>query len=139
MLQDLAIHRTEIHGKLVAIMRERLMASLKAMPGIAATWSGGPPGARQPSNFAQTNAKQLRILSQAWGPLCFVFQPYNSALVCAKQLHNLNQAWVASLCQAPLLCNCCCCCAPGLLCMPPAVAFSICSEHYMLFDCLLES
>ena len=48
----------------MAIMRERLMANLKAMPSIAAAWGGGAPGPKQPSNFAQTNAKQLRILSQ---------------------------------------------------------------------------
>jgi hypothetical protein len=53
-----------VHGKLVAIMRERLMANIKQLQGIAATWGAGAPGPKQPSAFAQTNAKQLRILSQ---------------------------------------------------------------------------
>ncbi|BDA47885.1 probable vacuolar protein sorting-associated protein 54 [Coccomyxa sp. Obi] len=69
VLQDLRIHRTEIHSKLVAIMRERLMANLKQLPSIAASWGQGAPGPKQPSQFAQTNAKQLRILSQVLSPL----------------------------------------------------------------------
>ena len=64
-LQDLRIHRNEIHSKLVAIMRERLTANLKQLPGTAAAWGTGAPGRKQPSAFAQTNAKQLRILCQA--------------------------------------------------------------------------
>ena len=63
-MQDLKIHRNEIHGKLVAIMRERLTANLKQLPSIAASWGTGAPGLKQPSAFAQTNAKQLRILCQ---------------------------------------------------------------------------
>jgi hypothetical protein len=63
-VQDLQIHRSEIHSKLVSIMRERLAANLKQLPALAAKWGGGPPGPRAPSAFAQTNAKQLRILSQ---------------------------------------------------------------------------
>lgn len=64
-LQDLKIHRNEIHSKLVAIMRERLTVNLKQLPAIAGTWGTGAPGRKQPSAFAQTNAKQLRILLQA--------------------------------------------------------------------------
>ena len=67
MLQDLSMHKEEIHSKLVAIMRERLATNLKQLPVIATTWAGSPaaPGLPPPpSNFAQTNAKQLRILSQ---------------------------------------------------------------------------
>ena len=64
-LQDLRIHRNEIHSKLVAIMRERLTTNLKQLPGTAAAWGTGAPGRKQPSAFAQTNAKQLRILCQA--------------------------------------------------------------------------
>ena len=64
LLQDLKIHRNEIHSKLVAIMRERLSVNLKQLPSIAATWGNGAPGRKQPSAFAQSNAKQLRILSQ---------------------------------------------------------------------------
>jgi len=63
-VQDLKIHRNEIHSKLVAIMRERLRVNLKQLPSIAATWGTGAPGRKQPSAFAQTNAKQLRILCQ---------------------------------------------------------------------------
>ncbi len=61
------MHKEEIHSKLVAIMRERLATNLKQLPLIATTWApNSPPDAQQmpPSNFAQTNAKQLRILSQ---------------------------------------------------------------------------
>ncbi|KAK9830219.1 hypothetical protein WJX72_010418 [[Myrmecia] bisecta] len=68
VLQDLTIHRGEIHSKLVAIMRERLSANVKQLPAIADRW-GGAPGPREPSQFAQTNAKQLRILSQVLTPL----------------------------------------------------------------------
>lgn len=64
LLQDLKIHKNEIHSKLVAIMRERLTVNLKQLPSIAATWGSGAPGRKQPSAFAQSNAKQLRILSQ---------------------------------------------------------------------------
>lgn len=46
-------------------MRERLTANLKQLPGTAAAWGTGAPGRKQPSAFAQTNAKQLRILCQA--------------------------------------------------------------------------
>jgi vacuolar protein sorting-associated protein 54 len=67
-LQDFTIHRSEIHGKLVAIMRERLMANIKQLPSVAAAWGNGAPGPKQPSAFAQTNAKQLRILSQVAFP-----------------------------------------------------------------------
>ena len=70
LMQDLSMHKEEIHSKLVAIMRERLATNLKQLPLIATTWSpNSPPNAQQvpPSNFAQTNAKQLRILSQVGG------------------------------------------------------------------------
>lgn len=67
MVQDLSMHKEEIHSKLVAIMRERLATNVKQLPSIATTWApNSPPNAQQmpPSNFAQANAKQLRILSQ---------------------------------------------------------------------------
>lgn len=69
LLQDLSMHKEEIHSKLVAIMRERLATNLKQLPLIATSWAGSPPPPSlpsTPSNFAQTNAKQLRILSQVW-------------------------------------------------------------------------
>ncbi|DBA81853.1 hypothetical protein WJX77_011322 [Trebouxia sp. C0004] len=72
LLQDLSMHKEEIHSKLVAIMRERLATNLKQLPLIATTWApNSPPDAQQmpPSNFAQTNAKQLRILSQVLSPI----------------------------------------------------------------------
>eukprot|EP00884_Botryococcus_braunii_P007920 jgi/Botrbrau1/17129/Bobra.0157s0028.2 len=69
--QDLRIHRTEIHHKLVGIMRERLAANLRQLPSLSASWgtglsSSGPPG---PSSFATTIAKQIRILSQVLSPI----------------------------------------------------------------------
>ncbi len=65
--QDLAIHRGEIHGKLVAIMRERLAAALAQLPAAAAGWAAAPRAgaAPQPSPLAAGSAKQLRILTQA--------------------------------------------------------------------------
>ncbi len=84
-MQDLRIHRTEIHSKLVAIMRERLMANLKQLPSIAASWGQGAPGPKQPSQFAQTNAKQLRILSQVCiEPLALVLSS------CLTALHSVS-------------------------------------------------
>ena len=65
------MHKEEIHSKLVAIMRERLATNLKQLPLIATSWAGSPPAPNShipPSNFAQTNAKQLRILSQVFRP-----------------------------------------------------------------------
>ena len=53
----------EIHGKLIGLMRERLMASLKQLPGLADRWAGGPNAGVPPSPFAQNLAKQLRVLS----------------------------------------------------------------------------
>ena len=55
------VHRAEVHTKLVGIMRERLIASLKQLPALAATWSlsGDSP---QPSPFSQNLIKQLRTL-----------------------------------------------------------------------------
>ena len=64
------MHRTEIHSKLVAIMRERLATNLKQLPAVADTWGLQPQGQQElagpppPSHFALTNSKQLRILSQ---------------------------------------------------------------------------
>ncbi|KAA6426324.1 MAG: VPS54 isoform 2 [Trebouxia sp. A1-2] len=72
LLQDLSMHKEEIHSKLVAIMRERLATNVKQLPSIATTWApNSPPNAQQmpPSNFAQANAKQLRILSQVLSPI----------------------------------------------------------------------
>lgn len=66
-VQDLGMHKEEIHSKLVAIMRERLSTNLKQLPLVATTWTASPPAQGSPpppSPFAQTNAKQLRILSQ---------------------------------------------------------------------------
>ena len=64
-LQDLIVHRGEVHNKLVGIMRERLIASLKQLPALVATWNlcGDSP---QPSPFSQNLIKQLRTLSVVW-------------------------------------------------------------------------
>ncbi|KAK9833584.1 hypothetical protein WJX81_008635 [Elliptochloris bilobata] len=69
--QDLAIHRGEIHGKLVAIMRERLAHALEALPAAAAAWAAAPPprGPPPPFPLAAASAKQLRILGQVLMPL----------------------------------------------------------------------
>ena len=65
-VQDLAIHRSEIHGKLVAIMRERLAHALEGLPAAAAAWAAAPElrGLPAPSALAAASAKQLRILGQ---------------------------------------------------------------------------
>eukprot|EP00891_Asterochloris_glomerata_P002136 jgi/Astpho2/2136/Aster-x1055 len=75
VLQDLTVHRTEIHSKLVAIMRERLATNLKQLPAVADMWGHQPQGEQElagppaPSHFALTSSKQLRILSQVLTPL----------------------------------------------------------------------
>ncbi len=87
-MQDLSMHKEEIHSKLVAIIRERLATNLKQLPLIAATWApNSPPDAQQmpPSNFAQTNAKQLRILSQV-KHISFIHVSYQVPLL-HRELH----------------------------------------------------
>lgn len=71
------MHRSEVHSKLVGIMRERLNASLKQLRACADQWAGDAPplcGAPlpPPSAFAAGNAKQLRILSQVRSRHCAV-------------------------------------------------------------------
>ena len=56
------MHRGEIHNKLVGIMRERLIASLKQLPGLALQWEAGGP-ATEPSAFSQGLVKQLKTLT----------------------------------------------------------------------------
>ena len=59
------MHREEVHSKLVGIMRERLISSLKQLPALAGRWGAattGPP--QQPSSFSLNLVKQLRTLSQ---------------------------------------------------------------------------
>lgn len=83
------MHKEEIHSKLVAIMRERLATNLKQLPLIATTWAGSPPSPSlpsTPSNFAQTNAKQLRILSQVWCLLPMGTDTLHSCLVLSSML-----------------------------------------------------
>lgn len=68
-LQDLKIHHSEILGKFVAIMRERLTASLRQLPAAASQWRYSAESAQgqqqyTPSPFAASLTKQLRILSQ---------------------------------------------------------------------------
>ncbi len=79
------MHKEEIHSKLVAIMRERLATNLKQLPLIATTWTAAsPPNAQKvpPSNFAQTNAKQLRILSQVSPHCCIHLKSVFGRLLC---------------------------------------------------------
>ena len=64
-LQDLTLHRGEVHSKLVGIMRERLISSLKQLPALAGRWGAAPTGnPQQPSSFSLNLVKQLRTLSQ---------------------------------------------------------------------------
>ena len=96
------MHCTEIHSKLVAIMRERLATNLKQLPAVADTWGlhpqseqelAGPP---PPSHFALTNSKQLRILSQVGCSVMLLFGLDGKQLLCCSphhlsQLHFLRQ------------------------------------------------
>ena len=61
------MHHSEILGKFVAIMRERLGVSLRQLPAAASEWHqdvSPVTGSPAPSPFATTLTKQLRILSQ---------------------------------------------------------------------------
>jgi len=72
LLSDLTVHRDEIHAKLVAIMRERLLAGTRALPLSAEKWGAGAAApARRPraTTFAEGTAKQLRVLSGVLVPL----------------------------------------------------------------------
>lgn len=67
-MQDLTVYRSEVHSKLVGIMRDRLNQSLQQLPAAADGWAAAPPpppGAPLPpaSKFADGNARQLQILS----------------------------------------------------------------------------
>ena len=53
--QDYRVHRDEIHSKLVAIMRERLLTHLKALPAVAEAYNRGA-GAQQPAAAAAAAA-----------------------------------------------------------------------------------
>ena len=87
-LQDLAVHQAEIHSKLVSIMRERLLASLKQLPAAAALWARQLPSEDlDPSAFSQNTAKQLRILAQAPSS----FPPGKWQVCCAAQALELAQ------------------------------------------------
>ena len=85
-VQDLKVHHNELLSKFVGIMRERLTASLRQLPGLAGQWQYSKPGT-QPSAFASTLTKQLRILLQVCRFLrqlmsgsCECAQPYQVAL-----------------------------------------------------------
>lgn len=102
VLQDLSMHKEEIHSKLVAIMRERLATNLKQLPSIANTWApNSPPNAQQvpPSNFAQANAKQLRILSQV---CCLLLHLHPPTSVAALKLHVAHELHT---CRLQLFCS----------------------------------
>eukprot|EP00850_Spirogloea_muscicola_P016997 SM000142S00511 [mRNA] locus=s142:81828:87360:+ [translate_table: standard] len=61
--QDYRVHRDEIHSKLVAIMKERLVVHLRTLPGTAEAWakdaaaSEDRPGDEQASQFARALTK----------------------------------------------------------------------------------
>lgn len=90
LLQDLTVHRTEIHSKLVAIMRERLATNLKQLPAVADMWGHQPQGEQElagppaPSHFALTNSKQLRILSQVGCTVMVLYGLDGKQLICLQ-------------------------------------------------------
>ncbi len=57
VFQDYKVHRDEIHSKLVAIMKERLLVHLKTLPQVAETWNRPDDGDNQPSQYARTLTK----------------------------------------------------------------------------------
>ena len=75
LLQDLTLHRDEIYSKLVAIMRERLLAGARQLPQAAEKWGAGAAAAGggtkrpRPTAFAEGTAKQLRVLRSVLVPL----------------------------------------------------------------------
>ena len=71
LLADLTVHRDEIYTKLVAIMRERLLAGARQLPQSASKWGEAAEGKqpRKPTAFAESTAKQLRVLRGVLMPL----------------------------------------------------------------------
>ncbi|KAK9791149.1 hypothetical protein WJX73_003285 [Symbiochloris irregularis] len=109
-LKDLKIHHAEILGKFVAIMRERLTASLRQLPAAASQWRYNDESAQgqqyTPSPFAASLTKQLRILSQVLSTMLHpreletvfgdVTKLYSRAVCDAfTQLPSQGQAWEA--------------------------------------------
>lgn len=62
--RDLASHHTQIVGKLVGIMEDRMLSNLRVLPTIAASWKDDDQEA-QPSQFARTVCKQVELLKGA--------------------------------------------------------------------------
>ncbi|CAI5520762.1 unnamed protein product [Closterium sp. Naga37s-1] len=69
--QDYRVHRDEIHSKLVAIMRERLLVHLRSLPAVADTYCrpDDSPADQQPSNFARALTKEVGVLHRILSPL----------------------------------------------------------------------
>jgi vacuolar protein sorting-associated protein 54 len=67
--QDYKVHRDEIHSKLVAIMKERLLVHLKTLPQVAETWNRPDDGDNQPSQYARTLTKEVGLLHKVLSPL----------------------------------------------------------------------
>ncbi|GJP53051.1 hypothetical protein CLOM_g12189 [Closterium sp. NIES-68] len=69
--QDYRVHRDEIHSKLVAIMRERLLVHLRSLPGVADGYCrpDDSPAEQQPSNFARALTKEVGVLHRILSPL----------------------------------------------------------------------
>ncbi|CAI7742304.1 unnamed protein product, partial [Closterium sp. NIES-53] len=69
--QDYRVHRDEIHSKLVAIMRERLLVHLRSLPAVADTYCrlDDSPAEQQPSNFARALTKEVGVLHRILSPL----------------------------------------------------------------------
>ena len=120
------MHSEEIRGKLVAIMRERLAASLRQLPSLAARWPEGPvqPGQMlQASPFVHSLGKQLRTLAQVRTRLprmhhmyghnsssCFPWLPAGPRGPCSQVKHSRrlrsSNRW-ASSCKRWQRCVCC--------------------------------
>ncbi|CAI7903052.1 unnamed protein product, partial [Closterium sp. NIES-54] len=98
--QDYRVHRDEIHSKLVAIMRERLLVHLRSLPAVADTYCrlDDSPAEQQPSNFARALTKEVGVLHRILSPLLleadlrsiFSCVPYCTVLYCAVLYHSIG-------------------------------------------------
>eukprot|EP00271_Cylindrocystis_brebissonii_P015081 TRINITY_DN3704_c0_g1_i1.p1 TRINITY_DN3704_c0_g1~~TRINITY_DN3704_c0_g1_i1.p1 ORF type:complete len:1545 (+),score=298.01 TRINITY_DN3704_c0_g1_i1:716-5350(+) len=67
--QDLRIHRDEVHSKLVAIMRERMLYHLKALSTMGEFWSKPDDNDKLASQFARALTKEVGVLQRILSPL----------------------------------------------------------------------
>jgi hypothetical protein len=87
------VHREELRSKLVAIMRERLGASIRMLPSLAESWPAAAPSASapplEPSAFAATTVRQLRVLESVLSP---VASPEDVAAIFGRLGHVFGAA-----------------------------------------------